>query len=143
MRIGILDMRYILVSVCGAKIYAYVTTRTRTHTWVIKCARICYTLVYMCACACVWTITGDRALMINILFNMRRLRGNNYEEFADIYVCVCWRSHTDIWNKQDRSGTYARTCWWKFPDSCESSCVRSHAWKMLDFSFFSFFFPFC
>jgi len=42
------------------------------------------------------TIIGDRALTINTLFNMRRLRGNNYEKKLRIHVCVCmcvWRSY--------------------------------------------------
>lgn len=61
-----------------------------------------HALIYACVClrACVRTITGDRALTINTLFNMRRLRGNNYEkEFADMCVLALAYRHM----KQTRS----------------------------------------
>lgn len=103
-----LDKRYVLV---GVYIYIYICIRREDLCILVitnTCARVNDKIR---ARVCVRTITGDRTLTINIYFNVRRLRGNNYErEIVCGYtrVCMCaLRSHTDKWNKQIRSGTYA------------------------------------
>lgn len=90
------------------------------------------------------TIIGDRALTINTLFNMRRLRGNNYEKKLRIHVCVCvcvCGAHTYRHMKQTRSfwHGYAHVLMEISRLSWILLYVRSHARKMLDLFFPSFF----